>query len=239
MATSPYDQLLVLQGYDTTLDQLRHKHSHHPIRSQIADGEANQAELQSVIDEISGRKHELDRQQKKLDDEVASLDDKRAKIDAKLYNGSVTATKDLLALQDEAAMLLKRKQGIEDEELEVMELVEVVEAELAPVTDTLESLQSAGEEHEKALAVALAEVEVEIEATETQRAEAAEQVPGELLSHYDSLRIDFGGVAVARLVGSSCDGCHMALSAMAIDKIRKLPDDAVVTCDQCGRLLIR
>ena len=59
------------------------------------------------------------------------------------------------------------------------------------------------------------------------------------MTAYESLRADLGGVAVARLIGSTCDGCHLDLSAVAFDRVKKLPDDAVVTCDQCGRLLIR
>ena len=74
---------------------------------------------------------------------------------------------------------------------------------------------------------------------EAARAEAASAVPVELMTTYEGLRVDFGGVAVARLSGATCDGCHMTMSAVAIDRIKKLPDDAVVTCDECGRLLIR
>lgn len=239
MAAPAYQQLLVVQGFDTTLDQLRHKVAHHPIRAEIDVIDADASTLQGQIDEIEGRKHQLDREVKRLADEVSLLDDKRAKIDAKLYDGSVTATKDLLALQDEATMLLQRKNTLEDEELELMESVEVVQAELSPPVSEMEKLNATRSDREVALAEALAQLEVDIEANEKQRAEAASSVPNDLLSHYESLRTDFGGVAVARLVGSTCDGCHMALSAMAVDLIKKQPDDAVVTCDQCGRLLIR
>ncbi len=239
MADPAYQQLLVLQELDTKLDQLRYKHVNHPIRAEIVGLVAKQEDLQQIVDEIEGRQHELGREQKRFDDQVGLLDDKRTKIDAKLYDGSVTATKDLLLIQEEAAMLLERKTGLEDEELEVMEKAEEVAAELAPVASTMESLVAAQSATEDSLTVAIAELEVEIQGTDQQRSEAAALVPEELFGHYQTLRKDFGGVAVARLVGSTCDGCHMALSAVAIDKIKKLPDDAVVTCDQCGRLLIR
>jgi len=239
VASSPYDQLLVVQGFDTSGDQLKHKRTHHPIRSEIAGVDEKIAELEVVSAEISARKHELDREQKRLDDEVSLIDDKRAQIDAKLYNGSVTATKDLLALQDEAAMLLDRKNGIEDSELEIMESVEEVSTELEPVVTTIESLREARIVHESDLAAALDVIASEIETAEQNRTQAAALVPPDLLAHYNSLRADFEGVAVARLIGTTCDGCHMSLSAVAVDQIKKLPDDAVVTCDQCGRLLIR
>ena len=43
---------------------------------------------------------------------------------------------------------------------------------------------------------------------------------------------------VARLVGTNCHGCHLTLSSMALDKIRRLPPDALALCDECGRILI-
>ena len=49
----------------------------------------------------------------------------------------------------------------------------------------------------------------------------------------------FDGVAVARLVGSHCDGCHLTLPAMELDRIRHLPEGELVTCEQCGRILVR
>jgi hypothetical protein len=44
---------------------------------------------------------------------------------------------------------------------------------------------------------------------------------------------------VARLVGNHCDGCHLTLPSMELDRIRHLAEREVVTCDQCGRILVR
>ena len=41
-----------------------------------------------------------------------------------------------------------------------------------------------------------------------------------------------------RLVGGSCGGCHLALSVMELDRVRKAAPDAVITCEQCGRILV-
>ncbi len=239
MTAPAYEQLLVVQDLDTAIDQRRHRIGHHPIKDEIIAIEDKVAAVAATVAEIESRRHDLQRDVKRLADEVALIDDKRSQVDAKLYDGSVTGTKDLLALQDEAKMLLDRKTTIEDDELEFMESLEAVEAELAPSVAEREQLAAQREERETALTVAVAELEVELADTEVKRADAAGAVPSELLTHYDRLRIDFGGVAVARLVGSTCDGCHMTLSAVAIDLIKKQPDDAVVTCDDCGRLLIR
>lgn len=239
MATPAYEQLLVVQGFDTTLRQLEHRFAHHPIRGQLAEINESLEPIRKQTEEIEQRRHDLERQRKRIDDEVVMTEERRKDIDRKLYDGSVTATKDLLALQDEAAHLLARQRSMEDDELEVMEQLEVVGGELETVMVSRADADAEIERLEAELATELAAVEAEQASTRADRDAAAAEVPAELLARYDELRFDFGGVAVARLIGSTCDGCHMSLSAVAIDQLKKLPDDAVVTCDDCGRLLIR
>jgi uncharacterized protein len=72
-----------------------------------------------------------------------------------------------------------------------------------------------------------------------ERADIAAAVDAELLERYEGLRHDLGGIAVARLVGTNCGGCHLTLSAVELDRIRHQPDDVVVLCEECGRLLVR
>ncbi len=63
-------------------------------------------------------------------------------------------------------------------------------------------------------------------------------IDAELLARYEQLRHELGGIAVARLVGTNCGGCHLTLSAVELDRIRHEPGDAVVLCEECGRLLV-
>ena len=44
---------------------------------------------------------------------------------------------------------------------------------------------------------------------------------------------------VAKLEGSSCRGCHLQLSAVEVERIRKLAPDAMAHCEECGRILVR
>jgi hypothetical protein len=43
---------------------------------------------------------------------------------------------------------------------------------------------------------------------------------------------------VARLIGHHCDGCHLELSSAEVERIRHQGPDTIVTCDQCGRILV-
>jgi predicted nucleic acid-binding Zn-ribbon protein len=60
-----------------------------------------------------------------------------------------------------------------------------------------------------------------------------------LVSEYERLRAGLGGIGVARLEGGRCLGCQLMLSAVERDRLKGLPPDEVVHCEECGRLLVR
>jgi predicted nucleic acid-binding Zn-ribbon protein len=64
-------------------------------------------------------------------------------------------------------------------------------------------------------------------------------VPADLTRLYDDLRRKLGGVGAARLVNGRCSGCHLTLPATELDRIRREPPEALIRCDQCGRVLVR
>jgi predicted nucleic acid-binding Zn-ribbon protein len=239
MASPAYEQILRVQGLDLDLRRLRHQHQHHAVREEVAGIDARIAEVDVLMTEIGARHHELERQRKRLEDEAATIAAKRVDIDKKLYGGEITASKELLALQDEATMLLAKQTELEDQELELMEALEAVDAERSAAGGNRNRLSTARSEAAGRLRAAVDEIDTELADTEVQRDEAAKTADPNLLATYESLRNQFDGVAVARLVNGACDGCHIRLSAIAIDQLGKMPDDVVVTCEECGRLLVR
>ena len=239
MASPAYETILTVQELDLAAAQLRHRIETHPARAEVAAateaGEAARAGMAAVDAEL----HEVGRSIKRLADEVAGIESRRADIERKLYDGSVTASKELLAFQDEAAGLLDRQRGLEDSELELMEQQEELEERRAEAARGVDEATTRRDEAGAALAAATGELSDEITAVEARRAEVAATAQPELLATYERLAPQFGGVAVARFVDGRCDGCHMQLSAVARDQLARSPEDAVVTCEECGRLLVR
>ena len=60
-----------------------------------------------------------------------------------------------------------------------------------------------------------------------------------LLTEYEGLRPQLDGVAIARLEGSTCQGCHLGLAPLEVERLRQEPADAIVHCPECGRILVR
>lgn len=236
---SRWDALLSVQEHDTTADQLVHRRAHLASRGELDEVMGELDRLAVTVATIETRRHELSRGQQRLEDEIATLTDKATQHDKTLYGGTIGNPRELQALQDEIAALKRRISQLEDQELELMEQIEPLDAELATAATRRADLDGRG----AALRVQIAEEEVAIESeldqVRAERAAIAGEVAPELLAEYETLRPQSGGIAIARLVGGSCGGCHLGLSAVEIDRIKKLPPEAAAHCEECGRLLAR
>ena len=231
--------LLELQQLDTTVDQLRHRLAAHPTHLAIRDAEAELARVRSDLAAQEEVRDDLLRQQRRWDDEVAKVAGRRAEIDQSLYGGSVTSPKELVALQADAESLKRRQGDLEDHELEVMEQVEATGATIDDLRAAVDGVAQRLEALRQELTVATAELEVELDEVTRARAAAAEPIDDDLLARYEALRAELGGVAVARLNGSTCEGCHLTLSRVGMDQLKKTGPDALPLCEECGRILVR
>ena len=236
---SRWESLLVVQGHDTRVDQLTHRLETLPERARLVEVGDQVAALDAKAAGVEARRGELSRSQQRLEDEVASLTERANQAEKQLYSGAVSNPRELQALQDDIASIRRRIGQIEDQELEIMELSEPVDAELASLGAERERLDAEGQQVTAALAESEAAISGDLDAVRRERATAAEAVPDDLWSEYDTLRSQLGGVAIARLVGSTCQGCHLGLSAVEVDRIRKLSPEEKVHCEECGRLLVR
>jgi predicted nucleic acid-binding Zn-ribbon protein len=236
---SRWDALLSVQEHDTTADQLVHRRAHLPSRAELDGVMGELRQLEATVAEVEGRRHELARGQQRLEDEITTLTEKAALHDKALYSGTIGNPRELQALQDEIAALKRRIGQLEDQELEVMEQIEPLDGQLAAAGSRRAELDERG----AALRAQTAEEEVAIDAeldqVRAERGALADGIDPELLAEYDALRPQSGGIAIARLVGGSCGGCHLALSAVEVDRIKKLPPDSPAHCEECGRLLAR
>lgn len=236
---SRWDALLDVQEHDTTLDQLLHRQRTLPARAQLEGVMAEIGKVAARVTEVESARRELASAQQRLEDEIATISAKAQQHDATLYSGSVSNPRELQAMQDEIASLKRRIGQLEDQELEVMEQIEPLDADLAQLAGQQTSL----DEQAAALRVSIAEEEVAIDeqlaAVRAERDALVAGVDPELMTEYEQVRKQSGGIAIARLVGGHCGGCHLALSAVEVDRIKHLPPEAPAHCEECGRLLAR
>lgn len=236
---SIFDQLLDVQDHDTATDQLVHRRASLIERDEVAAAELRLTEIAAAITEADAASVDLGLRQRHLEVDVAAVEERVVATDAKLYSGNVTALKELQALQDEIANLRSRQGGLEDEIIVIMEETEALGVRTHELADERSRQDEELARANERLTVAEAEIDAELDRVRTERAALAAAVPADLLAEYERLRPQLDGVAVTRLQGDLCLGCHLSLSAVEVDRIKHEPPESVVHCGECGRILVR
>jgi len=237
-ALGDLEGLLALQDLDTKIDQERHRRASLPERarlsaivSKVAEAEAARSAAAHALEGVTRRQAEAER-------ELQATEQRIEQVNAVLYGGTVSASRELQAMAADVEALKQRLSELEDRVLALLEEREPLDKELSELDEKLASLAGSREVAERELAAAEEDIDAEIERLERGRPALAGAVPKELLATYERLRARLGGVAVARLVGGRCDGCHLSLPAVELDRIRHQPPGRLENCEQCGRILV-
>jgi predicted nucleic acid-binding Zn-ribbon protein len=234
----PFDTLMQVQQHDTSLDQLRHRVNTLPERAELAEVERRRSALGEAIAGVEAQVDDLTGRQRLLEEQIAAAARRRHEIEQRMRSGEVSASRDLQAMDQEVQHLAERQSRFEEEELALLEEEEPLDTLLAEHRRAAAALDAEVDRLTAAVATAGAEIAVAIEAEEAFRAERAAGLPDELAQRYELLRSRLGGVGAARLVGDRCDGCHLTLPSVEVERIRHLPPEEFATCDQCDRILV-
>jgi predicted nucleic acid-binding Zn-ribbon protein len=228
--------LLALQVVDTTADQLGHRREHSPLHDDLASAssamrswEQRRTALRSRIDELGASIDDAERR-------GAELLAHRQRLEQQMK--TVIAPREAEALMHEMATLTEQTDELDGGELEALEEQAALDDQLSAHLLGEESLRGRLGQADAALADEVTDIDNQLAGLSIEREELRAQVPAALLATYDRKRAAFG-VAVARLAGKQCQGCHLELSAAEIDTVKdEAADTGVTDCPDCGRLLI-
>jgi predicted nucleic acid-binding Zn-ribbon protein len=152
----------------------------------------------------------------------------------------MTSPKEATALQSEIDSISRRQSVLEDQIIEVMEQIEPFALEEARIVSQRNAGGESRQKLEKQLAETQDEIEGQREAVIKERVHLEERAGADLVALYEQNRIRMGDhTAVGRLVGTSCGACFLGISAVELDRIRRLPSNEPSECPECGALLIR
>ncbi len=204
------------------------------VESRLSGDEAlddARARLATAADALASTRHE----QRRLEAEIADYSARIAPEDRRLYDGSVRNPKELGSIQHEVELLKAARAKLEDELLGVLTRLETETAEHEVLTGEVQQHERRREDdlvtlHAEAerLAGAISEADAKCAAQRT-------KVPMVSLRVYDDVRRRKGGVAVARITGTMCGACRVALP----DAVRRraMISEIPAQCPNCDRIL--
>ena len=231
--------LLEVQEKDSQILAANHEIKELPERKEIEATQRKMLELDQALKAKESEFHENNRIQKRLEDEVATVEERIENQKRKLYGGEVIAIKELQALEMDIDSLKERQIVIEDQIIEVMELNEPIQNEIQNLSTQKEENKENEANLFKVLQEAIKKIELRINQIKVEIVHLTNDLPNELISEYESLRSRPGHVGIARLVNRTCNGCNLELPAVEVDRIKKLSEDSIINCEECGCILVR
>lgn len=228
-----------MQELDARAAQLRHQRANLPELTEIATLQGKRTDVLNLARDARIAVDDLTEEQRKVDADVEAVKTRRTRDRDRMDRGLVSNPKDLERMQHELESLERRISSLEDDELEVMERLEEAQAELAK----LEGMVAEADEQIGALSATrdekLAALDEQLADVAGRRVPAVDGLPADLLALYDRLREQKGGLGAAALRARECGGCRLTLDSAELGRIRALPADEVVRCEECQRILVR
>ncbi|HEX3751549.1 MAG TPA: C4-type zinc ribbon domain-containing protein [Streptosporangiaceae bacterium] len=240
MKASPEAQLRLLElaDLDADLARLDHRRQTLPEIAQLEQFGARSQELRDGIVMADTELSDLDREQTRAERDVDQVRQRIDRDQNRLDGGQVSAARELSNLQSEVESLHRRQSDLEEVVLDVMERREGAEARRTELAAEQESLAGQSAELTAKRDAALEEIGEAVAKAEASRGTVVADVPADVLTLYDKLRAQHG-VGAAMLRRGRCEGCHLTLNTVDLNRIRATPADEVVRCEECRRILVR
>lgn len=223
--------LFRLQGIDLELDT-RHARLK-AIDEALADSQAVRLARQKLLEtetQFSAARIAV----KTLDEDLQAVSAKMAATETRTYSGMVTNPKELQDLQKEAASLKKRREALEEQQLDALIHSESVETALAQARMEVQRVEDAVSQANSALLAERTTITARVETLETEREAAWASISATDRDTYERVRRAKHGRAVVLLERGVCP-CGVTVSNAQLREARQGTE--LVRCSNCERIL--
>ena len=240
MSYDALQQLLLVQESDKAIALQIHNRESLPERAafQALDEKLNQAA--ALQNRIRGHLCKLEQEQAKTEAEIAGTEASLLDSNTRLYSGEIAGVRAIEALQEQIAVLKRRKQTSEEIVLEILERRESVESKNNVVNEKHAEIQARHTEQAEALKAEEAKIDEVLQDLYSQREEQIAKIPADLLSDYEKRRDRLGGIGAAALEGRHCIGCDLNLMhpIAEVERMNQASPDTPIDCSECGRIIV-
>ena len=168
--------------------------------------------------------------------EVEGLRQRSADLEKKLYNGSITAPKELESLQQEVTNVGGQLRQRDEAHIELELKMSESQRKCAELEQQLTTAKATWEGNQVQLRETITRLSTDLERLTAERGQLLAAVdPGQLRT-YESLRKTKEGRAIAKVERGLCQACRMVLPTQQLQRLRM--GRQVVLCGSCGRMLM-
>lgn len=236
---SAQHRLLDVAHIDTELVQLRHAGEHLPENEQLSALQTKRLALSERITQAQTRKGDAQAEVDRVEKDLDPAKERLARNEKRVHSGDITSERALKGITDEIEHLKGRISDLEDVELEAMDRVETAGREYdeflghrTEIENQMRTLLTQRDDTKAGLAT-------KREQLERQRLEITRGLPEDLMKLYDHVAAHTGNTGAAELRAKRCGGCGLEIDSAELHRFAAESADAVLRCDECGRILVR
>ncbi|HYI45674.1 MAG TPA: C4-type zinc ribbon domain-containing protein [Actinomycetota bacterium] len=234
--TTALHRLLDLQGEDSAIKRLVDQRGSLPEAARLEELKSQLAELDADLEIAGKQRDEIAREVARVEGEIELVDQKIQREEQRMYSGQVSNPKELSALQAEVEMLKKKKAGLEDQELEAMVGRDQADTTVQNLTTEHEQATKESGELTEKLGELTQSIDADLARHNANRTQIAGSIPDDMLILYEKIREQKHGIGAAALENGTCQGCHTALPAKEVERLRA--SGGLQRCENCRRILI-
>ncbi len=218
---------------------MAHRRSHLPEQAELATIAKEHAAAVEALVAAETEVSDLELAVAKAENDLTPVRERRERDAKRIDEGSVTDPKALTTMVEEVEHLTRRIGTLEEAQLEVMEQHEQAVAVRDRAAALKADLATRGNAAKARRDEVLVEIDDDLQVKKIERKRAAESLPEALLTRYEKIRANRGGIGAVALIHRRCSGCQLEGNAADLRAYATAAPDEVLTCEECGRILVR
>ena len=194
------------------------------------------ADAQNSMDQAKEWLRKIQKDQKDKEYLLEDLQARKKDMEKKLYEGKEKGHKELESLRQEVEKLKPLVQREEELLFEVMGEGDNANKNIAKYTERLKQAEEEWNIEKAGFFSQISNLEGALQELQVNKSQQVSRITPQDLEIYNKLKSQKQGKAVARVEQGRCHGCRLNLSMNLLKRLRT--GNAVVFCDNCGRILL-
>ena len=233
--------LLEIVNLDLASDAARKRSADLPERLELPKLAAKLVEIEGLLRAANADRAGLETEEEQVGLEVSQVSRDIEAAEVERYSGKRKDQDEAAAHKESQQNLREKQASLEEREMTLLEAIEASDERI----QNAEAARAANRVDFENIGEAISKVEAEVAAELAQMAKAREgiclSVPASVLSAYDRVRLQAqkGGRGAAVLEDGRCGACRIKLPSLERTRMLAEPEDALIQCPQCRRVLVR
>lgn len=220
-----------LQKVDLKIRDLSAEAEKHPARLKQIESERNQA--RTALDATRGKLADNERARRQNEQLLGLEKEKVRKWESRL--NELKTPREYAALARELDIAKKTNQAADEELKRLVTEYDALRQQVAGGETALTDKEAVVEREGKEIHAVLDGVQAQMKELEAERARLIAACDKALVSKYERIRKQRGGVAVVQVVGGTCKGCQRNIPPQMANNL--LTSNEILTCPNCHRFI--